>query len=210
VLPGVEPPADEELTSGTSWKPRLALGLLAGALVAALLGARLLQDHDNASPAAAASSPAVAHRNTAALVVDTPRDCPAAGDGQTVCRTSSHVPAAVLAAVRARFPQARRVDAVEERLRDIGFGTGGLWYRALSATEGDRAILVVVRRRTADDGPFVRTSDTGLADRIQIARLADRQMVVVATVSAPHGTLPALAVVRALVDDPRLLTGVGT
>ena len=209
MLPGVEPTADEELTGGTSRLPWLALGLLVTALVAALLGARLLAGSDEAGPPAASGSPAATHRDLAALVVDPPLDCPAAGDGSTVCRTSPHVPPGVLAAVRSQFPQAQQVDAVEQRLRDTGFGASGLWYRALSAVEGDRSIVVVIRRRTADDAPFEHTSDVGLADRIQVARLAGK-LTVIAAVSAPHGTLPAVAIVRALAHDPRLLTAAGT
>lgn len=208
MLPGAELPAnDEELTGGTSRLLWLALGLLVVALVAALLGIRLLGSSDDASPAAATRSPTVTHRDLAALVVDPPRDCPSAAGGPTVCRTSPHVPPDVLAAVRAQFPQAQQVDAVEERVRDVG--ADGLWYRALSAIDGEREIVVVIRHRTADDAPFEHTSDVGLADHIQVARLAG-QLTVVAAVSAPHGTLPELAIVRALADDPRLLTAAGT
>ena len=210
MLPGAELPAnDEELTGGTSRTPWPALGLLVVALVAALLGARLLQGHHATGPATASGSPTATHRDLAALVVDTPLDCPPAGNGQTVCSTSPHVPADVLAAVRARFPQAQQVDAVEERLRDARLGVGGLWYRALSAISGEWSIVVVIRHRTADDAPFEHTSNGGLADRIQVARLAGK-LTVVAAVSAPHGKLPSPTVVRALANDPRLLTAAGT
>jgi hypothetical protein len=210
VWPDVEsPPADEELTSGSK-RPWLALGLLAAVLVAGLLVARLAEsDHPTPVASASTASTPPPYRDAYALPANRGRDCPAADDGQTICTTSPRVPAAVLAAVRARFPHARSVDAVEERLRDVGFGPGGVWYRALSTVDGESSIEVVVRRRTADDRPPFDRGSGGYADRMQVTRLVGRRAVVV-TVIAPHGDLPTFRVVRALARDPRLLAASGT
>jgi hypothetical protein len=206
VLPDVDaPPADEELTSGGSGWPRLGLGVLVVSLVVGLLAVRLAE-RPGPSPRRTAQHHFTQLRNHP-VPLDAQRDCPAAGDGQTICTTSPHVPAAVFAAVRARFPHAHRVAAVEERLRDVGFGPGGVWYRALRVAVGRQSIVVVVRRRTADDRPpYERRAGTG---EIRVTRLVGERAVVVA-VTGPAGRLPAIEVVRALADDRRLLTGSNT
>jgi hypothetical protein len=212
VLPDVEsPPEDEELTSGAN-RPRLVLGLLAAALVAGLLTARLVErSGPTAQPAAPTPPVAVSVPQGYPLPLGAAADCPRAGDGEPGCTRSRHVPAAVFAAVRARFPHAHRGRSVEER-RAIGSVPAVLWYRALSAIDGQRSIVVEVRRRTATDRPpfaSATESGAGLADRMQVIRPAGTRVVVVAVV-APHGQLPTFAAVRRLARDPRLLVASGS
>lgn len=75
------------------------------------------------------------------------RFCPPAGDGQSACATSRHLPASVRAALRAHLPAVHEISGFEERLRDTGYGPGGLWYRQVRARLGSVTVTITVARR---------------------------------------------------------------
>jgi hypothetical protein len=80
-------------------------------------------------------------------VTDGLRFCPDAGDGQSACSSSRHLPVIVLAALRDHLPGIRHVHGYEEQLRDIGYGPGGLWYRQVYARLGEVSLTITVARR---------------------------------------------------------------
>lgn len=95
--------------------------------------------------------PAVAaHLGAEPAVVVAPnrlRFCPNAGDGSSACESTHHVPRVVRAALLDHLPGARNVHGFEEDLRNVGFGSGGLWYREVHARIGAVTITITVARQ---------------------------------------------------------------
>jgi hypothetical protein len=209
--------ADEELPDprrrGSRWlRP---LGWAAAALVGLALVVRTV-DHqrDEASPPAPASTtPAV----TQPLPVETSapplpvvgnrfgygrRSCPPGGDGLPACALVQHVPAQVLAAVRQRFPSARTVSAYEEKLRDVGFGPGGLWYREVDARQGMHEIMIEVRRQDGAERERAVRRSHRYDSMLIVTRIGGGYLVRI-QLSAPSGQFTRRALF-ALADDARL------
>lgn len=130
--------------------------------------------------------------------------CPQAGDGQAACQSSRRVPAGVRAAVRAHFPGARVVTELDQSLRDVGLGPGGLWYRRVTATAGALRITVVVRKPLPEDGTSGLTQSVGGRDVI-FQTTGNGGFTVSVTVSAPIQHPNLSGAVDLLVSDQRLL-----
>lgn len=202
-----EPGPDEDLPQpDASRRPRirLALAAVAGlALVVALIVRGVTTQRT--SPAAAATSDApsptpVVIRDEAARG---PAACPRAGDGQSICRTRHTVGAPVLAAVRDGFPGAR-IDAVlDEQLRDVGFGPGGLWYRSITAYRAATRIVVTVRVPRLSDSALRSSRPDGARTTISLQKLT-RTFVVTVSVTATSKQLPSFNTLAALAGDRRL------
>jgi hypothetical protein len=109
----------------------------------------------------------------------------------------------VVAALRTYAPGARVVSAVDEQLRDVGFGPGGIWYRRVAARAGSRTIVIEVRPARQGDEPVENAQDTGSRSTTYVARRFVDTTVLV-EVRAPSGHAPSLGHVAALATDPRV------
>lgn len=112
--------------------------------------------------------------------------CPPADDGMPTCIGIASVPRTVLDAVRERFPRVGHLVVLDEQLRDIGFGPGGLWYREVDARLGRRSVIVAVHRQTGQAPPRVARFRSAHRTTLVVERATGR-FVVRVQVSAPNG-----------------------
>lgn len=153
-----------EPTQRPAWRNPLLIAALAVAVALAVVGGVRLADRAAHHPAVAPQAhariihpshvfggPAIPAHLGPEPAVGLGRHrawfCPSAGDGGSVCSTSRHLPRAVRAALRDHLPAARHVHGFEERLRDVGFGPGGLWYRQVHARLGGVTLTITVARQ---------------------------------------------------------------
>lgn len=138
-----------------------------------------------------------------------PPACPEAGDGLSSCTTEKSVPAAFLAAVRARFPDVEPALQRTVRLRPAGAGeVHGLWSRefvGFLGAGGDAGVISVVVRATGD-ATHKRNGSTG--DRNRTLLYSQHRVggfTVEVQVSTPVGFDSEFSATDALARDVRLV-----
>lgn len=207
LQPGdVGAPARSRLRVPLAWLA--AFALLAALIVRGVATHQPKPTADESGSSAPSSAPTFS--TTAPVVIRDepargPADCPRAGDGQSMCISRHTVSAAVVAAVRRAFPGARLGRVLDEQLRDIGFGSGGLWYRSVTASLGTTTIVVVVRVVRGSDIARRSLEPEGNDGRttISVQRLT-RAFAVSVSVTASTAHLPSFATLAALAGDTRL------
>lgn len=130
-------------------------------------------------------------------------DDPAACLPGVSCISSDSVPADVLAAIRAAFPGARPLSAGTVLTHFDGPGSK-LWFRQVNARAGNLDILVRVQQPRSNDRPHGESTDHG-DGAIAYLETHEQGLTVQVQVDAPSGHVTALAKLRALAADRRLL-----
>lgn len=207
------PAGDEELPeSRRSRWPRLAVALAVLA-VAGLLVARVVVGHGH--PASKPSLPTGDTLYEVGPAIDPyqivpahffdakPQYCPEADDGAAACSTSRTLPAQARAAIRGYFPGAQVVSALDERVRDVGFGPGGIWYRHAVVRAG--TLTVTLEVRPTRPGDVARQSVR--AGRVHLAIYAEQVVddaTVLVEVNGPANQATPLQLVASFANDARL------
>jgi hypothetical protein len=208
----VEPP------DRLAWLSRPARLLITIVVAAALVGILVVHAVSGGSsrPSAGATSsgparpgstapvvPPLHQRGPAAAASGNPATCPHADDGLSLCSTSSLVPAAALTAVLRHFPGAQIRSKLEVDLRDIGYGSAGLWYREIRAHSGAVAIVVEVRKRQAADRTRGYVSEAGSGTTV-LDEVVTGALTIRVRVTTAAGLRPQLGRVQQLAHDARL------
>lgn len=130
-----------------------------------------------------------------------PAQCPKADDGQVACQVTRDVPPAVLAAVRARYPNARVTFAYTEIVRQ----TRLIWYRLIrfSISPGI-ALVITLDQPSNDEGPSV-VIDNSTTQQARAVRAGSRLNTVIDVIAASSKVLD-FGLPTELASDRRLAT----
>jgi hypothetical protein len=174
---------------------RWLAGLVAAAVLVALVVARVAATRHEAAPEPT-PSPGPVRPTSAAVYVYDPTACP----NGSPCNVSSVLPSGALAALREHGAHPVKAHTVGTFLQVAS--RNGLWFRQVDAVAGPVRVQVIIERSAPRAGSQPTVSVDGPSGFV---RVLTGPFAVSVQFTGPAGYHPPMAAIRALAADPRLL-----